>query len=108
MMYYIEVHTINGKNNLQKSLAGEADRWKGTLVEDESARQACIDHFRKGLEKANEAFPKCKPCQMSLHDGSICFSTCMTDDTFAIVTFNEVKCVYDGILRMKAKEGGQQ
>lgn len=107
MRYFITTHTINGKNSLQKAIIAEVERWKGTLIEEGGTKTDCINHFKKVLEHFNRELSKCKPCQMSRNDNSISFETCMTYDTFAILTFNEVKYSYDGISRWKEKEGGE-
>ena len=108
MRYYVTVYSIQGKNNLQKALIMEAEKWGGTLIEEEGSKEAFIDHMRKVLNHFNRELPKCRPCEMSTNDNSISFSTQMTDDTFATLTLHEVKYVYDGIMRYKEKKGGNQ
>ena len=108
MRYFITTHTIQGKNGLQSAIIREVENWEGTLIEDGGSYTDCTDHFKKVLEGLHKVFVKCRPCQMSRNDNSISFSTCMTDDTFAILTFHEVKYSYDGISRWKEKEGGKR
>lgn len=105
MRFFITTHTIQGKNNLQKAIIAEVEKWEGTLIEKGGAQILCIDNFKKTLNHFNRELPKCKPCQMSLNDNSISFATYMTDDTFAILTFHEVKNVYNGFtLSFEGKE----
>lgn len=108
MRHFITTHTIQGKNGLQKAIITEVEKWEGTLIEDGGTTADCIDHFKKVLDGLHRVCVKCKPCEMSINDNSISFSTRMTDDTFAILTFHEVKYSYDGISRWKEKEGSQQ
>lgn len=108
MRLFITTHTINGKNSIQKAIIAEVERWKGTLIEEGGTKADCIKHFKKVLDHYNRELSKCKSCQMSENDNSISFSTIMSDDTFAILTFNEVNHSYDGITRWKEKKGGQQ
>lgn len=114
MMHFLTVYSTQGKNSLQKFLVAEADKWKCTLVEDfpcdtdGEAKQACIDHFRKMLDTANQQFPKCTPCKFATGEDHIAFQTPDGLDSFVQITFQKVRYVYDGIDRMKAKEGGQQ
>ena len=108
MMYYIHTHTIQGKNNLQRTLVAEAEKWNGTLIKNDEARQACITEIRKTLEHCNGVFPKSSPCRLSTHENSLTFATDKVDDTFVILTFYKVKNTYDGIMLRKEKEGGAQ
>ena len=108
MRYFITTHTINGKNSLQKAIIAEVERWKGTLIEEGGTTTDCIDHFKKVLAGLHTVFVKCKPCEMSRHENGINFSTRMSDDTFAMLTFHEVKHSYDGTTRRKEKEGGTE
>ena len=113
MMHFLTVYSTQGKNSLQKALVAEAIKWNCTLVEDDlcpngEAKRACIEHFRKMLDTANQQFPKCTLCKFATGEGHIAFQTPDVLDSFVQITFNEVRYVYDGINRMKVKEGGQQ
>lgn len=113
MMHFLTVYSTQGKNSLQKFLVTEAGKWHCTLVEDDlgpdgEAKLACIDHFRKMLDTANQQFPKCTPCKFATGEDHIAFQTPDGLDSFVQITFKKVRYVYDGILRMKAKEGGNQ
>lgn len=112
MMHFLTVYSTQGKNSLQKFLVAEADKWKCTLVDDDlgpdgEAKRACIEHFRKMLDTANQQFPKCTPCKLATGEGYISFQTPDGLDSFVQITFQKVRYVYNGIDRMKAKEGGQ-
>lgn len=113
MMHFLTIYSTQGKNSLQKFLVTEASKWNCTLVEDDlgpngEAKQACIDHFRKMLDYANQQFPKCTPCKFATGEEHIAFQTPDGLDSFVQITFQKVRYVYDGINRMKVKEGGQQ
>ena len=112
-MYFLTVYSTQGKNSLQKFLIAEADKWKCTLVDDDfgpegEAKRACIEHFRKMLDTANQQFPKCTPCEFATDEEHIAFQTPDGLNSFVQITFQKVRYVYDGIIRMKVKEGGQQ
>ena len=107
-MHYINIHSIQGKNKLQRTLVAEAEKWNGTLIKDDEARRACITEIRKTLEHCNGVFPKCSPCRLSTHENSITFETDKVDDTFVIFTFYKVKNTYDGIMLRPEKKGGNQ
>ena len=107
MMYYINIHSIQGKNKLQKALVAEAEKWNGTLINNDEAKKACISDIRKTLEHCNGLFPKCSQCRMSMYDNSISFATDKVDDTFIIFTFYKVKNTYDGIILRQEKQGGR-
>lgn len=106
MMYYINTHTIQGKNNLQRTLVAEAEKWNGTLIKNNEARLACIAEIRKTIEQCNAMYPKSRPCRLSTHDSGITIATNMVDDTFVNLTFYKVKSTYDGIIFHQEKEGG--
>lgn len=113
MMHFLTVYSTQGKNSLQKFLVAEADKWHCTLIEDDlgpngEAKRACIEHFRKMLDTANQQFPKCTPCQFATGEDHIAFKTPDGLDSFVQITFQKVRYVYDGINRMKVKEGGQR
>ena len=114
MMYFLTVYSTQGKNSLQKALVSEAEKWKCTLIEDDpgrpdgEAKQACIEHFRKILDYANQQFPKCTPCKFATGEEHIAFQTPDGLDSFVQITFKKVRYVYDGVARMKAKEGGEK
>lgn len=113
MMHFLTVYSTQGKNNLQKFLVAEADKWKCTLVDDDfgpdgEAKRACIEHFRKMLDTANQQFPKCTPCQFATGEDHIAFQTPDGLDSIVQITFQKVRYVYNGIDRMKAKEAGTQ
>ncbi|MBR3699205.1 MAG: hypothetical protein IKM85_06730 [Bacteroidales bacterium] len=108
MMHFLTVYSTQGKNSLQKFLVAEADKWKCTLVDDDlgpdgEAKRACIEHFRKMLDTANQQFPKCTPCQFATGENHIAFQTPDGLDSFVQITFKRVLYVYDGIDRMKSK-----
>lgn len=103
MRYYVKIHSIQGKNSLQKALIQEAEKWDGTLIEDEEAKKACITHMLKVLDHFNRELSKCKPCHLSVNKDSISFTTYIADDTFVILTFHRVRFEYDGIMRYKEK-----
>lgn len=106
MKYFITTHTIQPKNLLQAAIITEVENWGGTLIEDSCSMEYCILHFKQRIRQINDAFPRSKPCELSRYSQSISFGTRMTDDTYAILTFHEVKYTFDGIL--KEKEGGRQ
>lgn len=114
MMHFLTVYSTQGKNSLQKFLVLEAGKWNCTLVEDfpcdpdGEAKQACIDHFRKMLDIANQQFTKCTPCKFAAEDDYVAFQTPDGLDSFVQITFKKVRYVYDGINRMKVKAGGNQ
>ena len=108
MMHFLTVYSTQGKNNLQKFLVAEADKWNCTLVDDDlgpdgEAKRACIEHFRKMLDYANEKFPKCTPCKFAADEDHVAFQTPDGLDSFVQITFKRVLYVYDGIDRMKSK-----
>ena len=113
MMQFLTIYSTRGKNSLQKALGAEASKWHCTLIEDDlgpngEAKRACIEHFRKMLDAFNRQFPKCTPCQFATGEEHISFQTPDGLDSFVQITFQKVRYVYDGINRMKVKEGGQQ
>jgi hypothetical protein len=103
MKYFITTHTIQPKNLLQGAIITEVENWRGTLIEDSCSMEDCILHFKRLIRQINDAFPRSKPCELSRNDHSLSFATKMTDDTFAILTFHEVKYSYDGTTRRKEK-----
>ena len=78
MMHFLTVYSTQGKNSLQKFLVAAVDKWK------------------------------CTPCQFATGEDYIAFQTPDGLDSFVQITFQKVRYVYDGINRMKVKEGGQQ
>lgn len=113
MMYFLTVYSTQGKNSLQKALVAEASKWHCTLIEDDlgpngEAKRACIEHFRKMLDVFKRQFPKCTPCKFAIGEEHIAFQTPDGLDSFVLITFKKVRYIYDGIGRMKVKEGGQQ
>lgn len=102
MMHFLTVYSTQGKNSLQKFLVDAACKWDCTLVDDVLLRQgeakrACIDHFRKMLDTANQQFPKCTPCKFATGEDHIAFQTPDGLDSFVQITFKKVRYVYDGI-----------
>ena len=79
-------------------LIEEAEKWKGTLVGGEEARNKCVEKMRLLLDSCNTNFPKCKPCCMGKHENGFNLSVRgVVDSTFVMLTFNKVRSSYDGI-----------
>lgn len=99
MMYYVDVHTGDALNNLQKKLGEAAEEWQGALVNGDEAREKCVENFKFLCNRYNEEFPKCKPCQLALFGrGFMLYAEDKKrDHTFAVVFFNKVQSHYDGI-----------
>ena len=108
MMYFVTIYSTQGKNRLQKMLVYEADKWNCTLIKDAESKKACIDYFRTMLDAVNQSFPKCTPCKFATGEEHIAFQSPDGLDSFVQITFKKVSGVYDGIVRVKAEEGGNQ
>lgn len=108
MMYFVNTHTLTGKNALQQALIHEAERWKGCLIDNDEAKTCFIERMSKAVDFYNEEYPRCKPCLMAGLNDVFTIKPAGEENAFATFVVLKVKATYDGITRWKEEEGGEQ
>ena len=108
MMYYVITKTLRGKNALQKALIRVVEGWMGCLIDDDEAKTCFIERMGKAVDYLNAKNPKCKPCLITGINDVFTIKAAGEENAFATFVVLKVKATYDGIMRWKEEEGGEQ
>lgn len=106
MMYYVKTHLTSARNRLQKTIIEELERWNGTLLTDEHAKEVFIGHMRDFVLRTNADFPSCRCCEVcTRYEGLMTFDSAGMG-SFAEFNFYKVSLVYDGnTAQLETEEG---
>lgn len=108
MMYYVKIYTVNGRNNVQKSIIAECQQWNGTLLTDEQARKAFIGRMCDFVLSANSDVHQSRRCNVIANEKRLSITANNIEYSFVEIDFFKVNLVYDGNIAKREKEGGAQ
>lgn len=108
MMHFVQTHHLQPKNKLQEDIILEVEKWNATLIEDENAKKWFIYTMKKLVKFYNAKNHKCKPCIMTGLNDVFTIKSDGEENAFATFVVLKVKATYDGIMRWKEEEGGEE